>query len=502
MKTVILLTAFSLFSIISFAQHDHDHDHKAPAKPAPKKEVKAPAKDTTKAIMKKPVKDTVPHDHSGHDHGDAKPQPQPNTATHQHDQGHDQHNGNMTHAFSRNLPMTRNGSGTSWLPDNSPMYGYMFHTNKWMYMVHGNVYLRYNKQDLLEKGSRGDKKFDAPNMVMLMGQRNVGEKGLFHFNTMFSLDPLTVGGEGYPLLFQTGETYKGQPLVDRQHPHDLISELSVSYAHALSPKADVFLYVGYPGEPALGPAAFVHRPSGFFNPDAPLTHHWVDATHITFGVATLGLRYGNWKIEGSSFTGREPDEDRYDFDKPRFDSWSGRLSFNPTAKWALQASHGVIKEPETLHPGEDVNRTTASVTYSSRGFGEEFFNATALWGMNKTKDHDAENGLLLEGSYNINRTAVYGRYEWVQKSLEELNLEEGEFGHDAVFPVHAFTAGASYDLFNVGKTKIALGGQFSFYNPDKRLSTLYGDNPLAGQVYLRIYPRVMGKKSGNFYLPY
>jgi hypothetical protein len=496
MKTVFLITSFCLFFLISFAQHAHDHDQKAPVKPTPEQRVK----DSSKAKMEMPAKnDTVPHNHSDHEHGAV--QPQPNTSTHQHNMEGHEHTMNMSHAFSKNLPMTRNGSGTAWLPDNSPMYGYMFHTNKWMYMLHGNVYLRYNKQDLLDKGSRGDKKFDAPNMVMLMGQRNIGEKGLFHFNTMFSLDPLTIDSEGYPLLFQTGETYKGQPLVDRQHPHDFISELSVSYAHALSSKTDVFLYVGYPGEPALGPAAFVHRPSGFFNPDAPLTHHWVDATHITFGVATLGVRYGNWKIEGSSFTGREPDENRYDFDKPRFDSWSGRLSFNPTAKWALQASHGFIKEPETLHP-EDVNRTTASVTYSSRGFGEEFFNATALWGMNKTKNHDAENGLLLEASYNINRTAVYSRYEWVQKSLEELNLNETEFGHDAVFPVHAFTAGASYDLFSIGKTKIALGGQFSFYNPDKRLSSLYGDNPIAGQVYLRIYPRAMGRKAGSFYLPY
>src|SRR3982751_1897488 len=131
----------------------------------------------------------------------------------------------MSHAFSRNLPMTRNGSGTAWLPDNSPMYGYMFHSEKWMYMLHGDVYLRYNKQDLFDKGSRGDEKFDAPNMVMLMGQRNVGRNGLFHFNTMFSLDPLTVGEDGYPLLLQTGETYNDSPIVDRQHPHDLFSEL-------------------------------------------------------------------------------------------------------------------------------------------------------------------------------------------------------------------------------------------------------------------------------------
>ena len=319
---------------------------------------------------------------------------------------------------------------------------------------------------------------------------------------MFSLDPITVGGEGYPLLFQTGETYNNQPLVDRQHPHDFISELSVSYAHELSSKSDVFLYLGYPGEPAIGPAAYVHRPSGFFNPDAPLTHHWVDATHITFGVATLGFRYNNFKIEASSFTGKEPGENRYNFDKPKFDSWSGRLSYNPTEKWAMQVSQAFIKEPESLHPGENVNRTTASATFSGRGFGETFTNVTALWGMNKTAHHDAEHGALLEASHAVKKTTVYGRYEWVQKSVEELNLDEIDFGHDAVFPVHALTVGASYDILNMGKMKVALGSQVSIFNPDDRLSDLYGDTPLSGQIYLRIYPRAMGIKSGSMYLPY
>lgn len=398
---------------------------------------------------------------------------------------------NMSHAYSRNLPMTRNGSGTAWQPDNSPMYAYMFHSKKWMYMLHGDIYLRYNKQDVFNKGSKGGEKFDAPNMIMLMGQRNVGSKGLFHFNIMASADPLTVGKAGYPLLFQTGESYKGQPLVNRQHPHDLFAELSVSYAYAISPKADVFAYVGYPGEPALGPVAFVHRTSGFLNPDAPLTHHWVDATHITFGVATLGVRVGNFKLEGSSFTGREPGENRYNFDKARFDSWSGRLSYNPSAKWALQVSHGFIKQPEALHPGEDVNRTTASVSYSSNGGAGVFTNVTALWGMNKTKGHDASTGTLLEVSHSIRKTTVYGRYEWVQKSAEELALDESIFNEAKLYPVHAFTGGLSYDLLNIGKTKMAIGGQASVYRPSAELRGLYGKAPVAGELYLRIYPAAM-----------
>lgn len=259
MKRILLMAILVAGTVdMALAQHDHKHDT------IPKKQI--PAKDTAK-------QKAMPDEHAGHMHGvqadtnkkSAQPdmhhmeQPMPGM---QHDmQQHERGEHNMSHAFSINLPMNRNGSGTGWLPDASPMYGYMFHKSKWMYMLHGNLFLRYNSQDALSSGSRGSSKFDAPNWAMLMGQRKVGEKGLFHFSAMASLDPVVAGKNGYPLLYQTGETFNDKPLIDRQHPHDFISELSVSYAHALSSKADVFVYVGYPGEPAIGPVAFMHRPS-------------------------------------------------------------------------------------------------------------------------------------------------------------------------------------------------------------------------------------------------
>lgn len=400
----------------------------------------------------------------------------------------------MSHVYSLHLPMNRNGSGTAWLPDASPMYGYMYHSRKWMYMLHGNVFVRYNNQDFTKAGTRGGSEVDAPNWLMLMGQRQVGKNGLFHFSTMLSLDAPIGGGSGYPLLFQSGEAYKGSAIVDRQHPHDLFSELSISYAHALSNKADVFVYVGYPGEPALGPVAFMHRPSALSNPDAPITHHWVDATHITFGVATVGVRYGQFILEGSSFTGREPDDKRYDFDKPRFDSRSARLSYNPSKNWALQVSHAFIKNPELLLLGEDVNRTTASAIFSKAGKGNSTFNATGVWGVNKTVGHAGENGVLAEAEWRKNKVAMYGRYEWVQKSLEELSLNEVVYGHDAVFPVNAFTAGFNYDILRVGQTRLAAGSQITFYHTDERLNGLYGKNPMAVEVYFRLYPSLMSMK--------
>ncbi len=397
----------------------------------------------------------------------------------------------MSHAFSRNLPMNRNGSGSSWLPDASPMYGYMFHSRKWMYMLHGNVFLRYTYQDIGRKGDRGGDKFDAPNWFMLMAQRNVGKKGLFHYEVMVSLDRLTEGGAGYPLLFQSGESWKGQPLVDRQHPHDLFSGLSVGYAYALSKHADIYASFGYPGEPALGSVAFMHRPSAMNNPDAPISHHWNDGTHITFGVATLGFRLYDFKLEGSVFTGREPDENRYNFDKMRFDSWSGRISYNPSRNWALQVSHGHIRSPELLHPEEDIDRTTASAVFSLPFAQHSHLNITGLWGLNKIKSHPGENAVLLEGAVNMKRTAVYTRYEWVEKSTEELNLDPAQYGADQLFTVHALTAGVSYDLLRVAHTRLAVGAQCSVFFNEKALHSLYGINPMAGEVYVRIYPDLM-----------
>lgn len=400
----------------------------------------------------------------------------------------------ISHQFSRNLPMNRNGSGTSWNPDASPMYMISWPSAKWSFMAHGNLFIRYNKQDLTGKGSRGNEMWDVPNMFMGMAQRKIGAHGLLQLNGMFSFDAIFTGEEGYPLLFQTGESAHGKPLVDRQHPHDLFAELSASYAHSFNTHSDLYAYVGYPGEPALGATTFMHRPSGWDNPDAPLSHHWVDATHITFGVATVGYRYGKFKLEGSLFTGREPDENRYDFDKPTFDSRSARLWFNPDANWSMQVSHGFIRSPEALNPDEDIYRTTASVSHS-RVFGEErFLNLTALWGMNKEKEHDGEHAALIEAAFRANRLVTYSRYEWVQKSAHELNLDEAVYGHGTLFPVNAFTIGLAYDLLRLQKVRSSLGTQFAFYFADSKLNNLYGNNPLAWEIYLRFYPALMKHK--------
>jgi hypothetical protein len=395
----------------------------------------------------------------------------------------------MSHAYSLNLPMNTNGSGTGWLPDSSPMYGYMLHSKKWMYMFHGNIFIRYNNQDISNKGSRGDTKVDAPNWFMAMGQRRVGNKGLFHFNAMFSLDPI-FGGEGYPLLFQTGETFKDKPLVDRQHPHDLFSELSIAYTQSFTKDIDAFVYFGYPGEPALGPVAFMHRPSSLNNPDASLGHHWQDATHITFGVATVGFRYKIFKLDGSVFTGREPGEARYGFDKAKFDSYSYRLTANPFKPLSVQVSKAFIKSPEAIEPDEDIDRTTASIVHALPLGGENrFLNSTFVWGYNDSGDDHEENSYTIEFNLQLDRLAFYGRYENIEKSAGELLLDQ--FEDHELFKINALTFGLNYTILRQWNTNLAVGVQGTLYAANDRLNSIYGSNPKSLEVYLRINPAIM-----------
>lgn len=402
----------------------------------------------------------------------------------------------MNHSFSLSLPMNRNGSGTSWSPDNNPMYMIMAHTKKGMWMFHGDIFIRYNTQQLTDKTSRSDAQFDAPNWFMAMYNRTVNKNGLFNFTAMVSLDPVTVTLRGYPLLFQSGESYKGQPLIDRQHPHDLFAGLSVGYTQRLSNKIDVFGYFGYPGEPAISAPTFMHRVYALNDPDAPLGHHWQDATHITFGVATLGVRVDKFKLEFSDFNGREPDEHRYDFDPMRFDSYSWRLSFNPNKAWALQVSQAYIHSPEVLHPGENIWRYTASALYSSPvTMDGKYFASAIVWGMNDIGKDDREHSVLLEGTQQFPKQALYGRYEFVQKSAEELNLQDDatqhEFSATKIFNIHKLTLGTNKRLFYIGNIEFLGGVQASAYVTPKSIQSLYGKFPLAGEIYIQLRPKLM-----------
>lgn len=356
-------------------------------------------------------------------------------------------------------------------------------------MFHGNIFIRYNYQGVNTKGKRSDNltdRADVPNWLMMMASAKIKKRGLLVFSAMFSADVPIMTGNGYPLLFQTGETFKGKPLVERQHPHDLFTGLSAGYTQQFSVNSDLTLYIGYPGEPALGPPAFMHRISSANNPDAPLGHHWQDATHISFGVVTIGYRYKIVKFEASAFTGREPDENRYDFDKPRFGSYSGRISVNPNENFSVQTSIGFLKSPEPLEPNEDVIRSTASLMHSAILDEKKYITTTLVWGMNSNPKGKSLQSFLLESNFQIKKFAFYGRAELIQKTATELRIPR--FVPEQEFLIGMLTLGSNFNLLSDINTNLKIGFQASGYFADKALEPEYGKVPVAIEAYLRFSP--------------
>ena len=408
----------------------------------------------------------------------------------------------MASATAPHGPMSRDGSGTAWLPDASPMEAVHASAGAWALMLHGAAFPRYTAQDAFDSGTRGDASLGAPNWVMGMAQRSAG-LGRLTVRAMISADPLTEGGDGYPLLLQSGETFEGERLVDRQHPHDLVDELAVMYTAPVSDRVGVFGYAAYPGEPALGPPAFMHRPSARFLADAPISHHWQDATHIAWGVATAGVVLGPVKLDASLFTGAEPDEERIEPDRPRLDSYSARLSVNPTDRWALQVSRGFLREPEALEPGVDQRRTTASMLYSQPFRGGDL-SAAIIWGMNQSAGHDeaasedehhgTTHAVLGEATLTLGRQAFFGRAEWTQKPPAELALDD--LGEDAL-ALGLLTLGSAREVAQVGPLAATLGAQATLYRIPDTIQALYGKQPVSLQVFLRLTPARMAHGMGH-----
>jgi len=405
------------------------------------------------------------------DHSHTPPTPSKPTVT---DQSH-QHE---MLGLLGDYPATREASGTSWQPESSPHQGIHATYGDWMTMTHGFANLVYDRQG----GPRGDRKTFSASMLMLMGQRQLGE-GTLGLRGMLSADPL-MGKGGYPLLFQTGETANGStPLVDRQHPHDLFMELAATYSLPLTDESSLFGYIGLPGEPALGPPGFMHRFSGEDNPAAPLSHHWLDSTHITYGVVTLGYVYGRFKVEGSAFRGREPDQSRYNLDTGKPDSASVRLSFNPTKDWSLQVSRGRIRSPEQLEPTVDVDRTTASAIYNRAGKGYNW-QTTAAWGRNAPSNGTKTNAYLLESAVQYSNThTFFARAE--RGSKTELFVDPDPRHHDK-FNVGALTGGYVYDIPLSMHFKLGLGASVTKYSVPSALESTYGSNPTSYMLFARL----------------
>jgi hypothetical protein len=375
----------------------------------------------------------------------------------------------------------RDASGTAWLPMETPMYGVQRMLSGWSVMLHGTVYGQF----LYESGTEhhGGRQAGSINWAMAHARRTVGS-GRLGLRLMASVEPWTLSGCGYPNLLATGEVCDEDSIHDRQHQHDLFMELAADYERPLTPSLRWQVYAGLAGEPALGPPAFPHRVSAMANPIAPIAHHWLDSTHIAFGLVTTGVATDRWKAEVSLFNGREPDDERWDFDLAALDSIAGRLSVSPTDRLTLQVSTAHLEEAEAEFPPTprtDVHRTTASATYH-RPLGTDRLLATTLaWGLNAgigvipggTID-ERTHAVMLESSLALGeRHAAFARVEVVEKPAHDLHAHE-----------------YSRRIFTVGKLQ---GGYVRYLAPWKGLVPGLGATVSASLLPPELAPRYDGR---------
>ena len=397
----------------------------------------------------------------------------------------------MQHSMKMNegplgIPESRMGSGTSWLPDASPMHATHMVLGDWTLMLHGRGFAQYDWQG----GPRGSDQVGVINWAMAAASRSLGG-GRLELRGMLSAEPWTIGSRGYPLLLQSGESYRGAMLHDRQHPHDVFMELATLYERPVARNLGLSLYLAPVGEPAVGPVAFPHRPSAADDPLAPISHHWQDGTHITFGVVTAGVFTRRAKLEGSWFNGREPDEHRTGFDYAgrRLDSYSARLTVNPDPRWSVSAWYGYLKSPEVLHPDESLHRYgVAALTTQALGRRRQW--ATALiWGANDPIGLGGpSSSVVLESTLELGETnALFGRAEYVRKSAQELDIASAPA--TAQYDVGALALGYLRTVGTVAGLATGLGARGSVNFVPSSLEGEYGGRtPVGLAVYVRLQP--------------
>ena len=396
----------------------------------------------------------------------------------QHHGMHDMPGMDMSASASDWKPSPHAGSGTSWQPASVPGYFWMTSRGHWDLMAHGVLFLTYNQQG----GPRGVGKAESVNVLMLMEQHKLG-KGTLLLRQMFSAESLTSPQPGFPQLFQTGETYHGQPLVDHQHPHNVFAELSAYYSRPITEKISWLLYGGPSAEPALGPVTYIHRASAAELPAAPLSHHLQDSTHTSFGVVTTGVMIDRFKFEGSVFNGREPNEERWSIQLGALDSWSARAWVAPSRNWTAEYSYGRLLHPEAAEPGSE-KRQGASVEYN-RPFAEGNWATSLIWG----RKHKDETGTNLN-SYLLESTVNFKRNNYAYTRLELVDKDE-LFPQASVHPAYrigAYTFGGVRDLVESHSWQLGLGADITFNTKPAVLDSTYGMNPVSFRIFLRVRP--------------
>lgn len=399
---------------------------------------------------------------------------------------------NMVDMNAASMFLMNLASGTSVNPASWPMPMIMRHVRNWNTMWMGLGFV----SDLQQSGPRGGDKLYSTNWFMASAEHRVGSDGAFQGELMISLEPATVSDRRYPLLFQTGETAYGAPLTDAQHPHNFIMALGFHYVHQLAEDTTLDLYFAPVGDPALGPIAYPHRASAIEFPQAPISHHWQDSTHIANEVLTVGVHFKDLKLEASGFYGSEPGENRWTVGSGPINSWSTRLWFFPTKNWAAQVSVGRIARPEALEPG-DQTRVTASVEYTRPMRGSSW-SSSLIWGRtHNTATLRNLNSYLAESVLPVSRkNRITGRFELVDKDelfSNQPDLEQQlNVAHGSTFRIGAYTFGYTRDLDLLRQIETGIGANFTAYSLPAAIQPFYGAHPVGGNVFVRLRLRGRG----------
>ncbi len=387
---------------------------------------------------------------------------------------------NSSSMFLMNL-----ASGTAVNPAGWPAPMNMRHWGHWNTMFMGLGFL----SDIQQSGPRGGDKLYSTNWFMASAEHRIGTNDALEAVLMLSLEPAMITNRRYPELFQTGETAYGLPLTDAQHPHNFIMELGFHYVHQLAEDATLDLYVAPVGDPALGPTAFPHRASAMELPEAPISHHWQDSTHVADDVVTAGVQYKKVKLEASGFDGSEPGENRWIIQQGPINSWTGRLWFFPAKYWAAQVSAGRLAHPEALEPG-DQTRVTASVEYTLPMPGGSWA-STLSWGrIHSTATLRNLNSYLAESELPVTRrNFITGRFELVDKDdlfADDLELQEQlDLLYGSTFRIGAYTLGYTRDVDLFRSVETGIGANISLYSLPDSIKPYYGGHPAGGNIFLR-----------------
>lgn len=354
-----------------------------------------------------------------------------------------------------------------------------------------NISLHYNSFFLqtVEEGPRGRNAFSVPNMFMLDAGRSFG-RHYVNVDFMGTFEKWTFPKNGTPELLQVGEeNARHEPYIDAQHPHSSpIMGLTLSDTISLGDSGDEFKVFFAPrGESTAGPIAFMHRPTGMMNPDAPLGHHvGQDAGHITSTVIGTSAKISSTTVELSTFHGLEPEPDKVDLPLGNPNSYASRLTYQFNPNLFAMGSAAYIKSPESHDPDLDHIWHYSASVYANAGLKNGWkAHGTLIWGLVNGYEHAAAlNSFNFESWLSKNSMNIWSRVEVLQRTPAQLDIPVSDKANQGSW-VTAVTIGYTHEIAKWDGVQLGLGGALIKDILPPSFQDSYGGDPISGKIFLQ-----------------